>query len=255
MDCLPDRYAILELSPSLRERQRQTLRDAVPDLLSRVEWWERLPDRFQGVVFMNEVLDAIPPRVVARVGETWYEHGVTFDGHRFIASPQPLTDPALQALASSRFLAQGDVVAELNVAGEALLKTLGTCLTAGSTLFVNDYGFERHGTLPAQYAQGTLRAYYRHHVLDDPLLWPGLLDITYHVDFVAMAEAAQRGGLALTSFQTQQAFLQKHGILDGLTRIGTPEEAAYLSAAQAVRTLIDPAAMGGIFKVAEFRRL
>ncbi|MCL2309240.1 MAG: SAM-dependent methyltransferase [Proteobacteria bacterium] len=254
MDCLPDRYAILELSPTLRERQRQALCDAVPDLLSRVEWWERLPDTFQGVVFMNEVLDAIPPRVVARVGEAWYEHGVKFDGHRFAASLQPLTDPALLALASLRFPARGDYVAELNISGEALFETLGKCLTPGSTLFVNDYGFERSETLPTQYTGGTLRAYYRHHVLADPLLWPGLLDITYHVDFVAMAEAAQRGGLALMSFQTQREFLQEHGILDGLARSGAPEGAAYLSAAQAVRTLIDPEAMGGIFKVAEFRR-
>jgi SAM-dependent MidA family methyltransferase len=91
-------------------------------------------------------------------------------------------------------------------------------------------------------------------LLDDPLLWPGLLDITAHVDFVAMAEAAQRGGLALLSFQTQQEFLQRHGILDELARNGAPEETAYLTAAQAVRTLIDSEVMGGIFKVAEFRR-
>ncbi|MDR2017191.1 MAG: SAM-dependent methyltransferase, partial [Burkholderiales bacterium] len=197
MGCLPERYAILELSPTLRERQRQTLRDKIPDLVSRIEWPDALPKTFQGVVFMNEVLDAIPPRVISRVGTTWYEHGVKRDGNRFIAAPQPLTDPALQALAASRFPAQGDYVAELNIAGEALLETLGRCLAPGSTLFVNDYGFEREGALPAQYASGTLRAYYRHRLLDDPLLWPGLLDITAHVDFVAMAEAAQRGGLAL----------------------------------------------------------
>ncbi|MDR2243840.1 MAG: SAM-dependent methyltransferase [Burkholderiales bacterium] len=253
MNCLPDRYAILELSPTLRERQRQTLHDKVPDLVSRVEWLERLPDTFHGVVFMNEVLDAIPPRVVERVGDAWYEHGVRLDDGRFIIASQPLSDPALQALAASRFPVRGDYVAELNIAGEALLETLGQRLTSGSTLFIIDYGFERAETLPAQYAGGTLRAYYRHHVLNDPLLWPGLLDITCHVDFVAMAEAAQRGGLALTSFQTQGEFLQKQGILDHLTRIGAPEEAAYLSAAQAVRTLINPEAMGGVFKVVVFR--
>ncbi|MDR0247308.1 MAG: SAM-dependent methyltransferase, partial [Burkholderiales bacterium] len=187
-------------------------------------------------------------------GEAWVEYGVRADGNRFMTSLKPLSDSELLTLASSRFPAQGDYVAELNIAGEALLETLGQRLTRGSTLFVNDYGFEREGALPAQYAQGTLRAYYRHRLLNDPLLWPGLLDITYHVDFVAIAEAAQRGGLALVSFQTQGEFLQKHGILNNLVRSGRPEEAAYLSSAQAVRTLIDPEAMGGIFKVAEFRR-
>jgi SAM-dependent MidA family methyltransferase len=173
-------------------------------------------------------------------------------------------------LAASRFPkqsdAQGKYIAELNVEGEALLETLGRCLTAGSTLFVNDYGFERGETLPVQYANGTLRAYYRHRVLDDSLLWPGLLDITHHVDFAAMAEAARRGGLTLASFQTQSEFLQKHGILDRLAcdiKHGVEQNAehnnaqgemAYRSAAQAVRTLIAPEAMGGIFKVMEFRR-
>ncbi|MDR2710103.1 MAG: SAM-dependent methyltransferase, partial [Burkholderiales bacterium] len=93
MKCLPERYAILELSPSLRERQLQTLRSAVPDLLSRVEWLDHLPQSFQGVVFMNEVLDAIPPRVVERADGMWREQGVMFDGDRFIAASRPLNDP------------------------------------------------------------------------------------------------------------------------------------------------------------------
>ena len=258
MNALPERYEILELSPTLRARQRQTLSDECPDLLSRVAWRDGLPEAFAGVVFMNEVLDAIPPRVIACAEGKWYEYGVRFDGERFVAAMQALTDPALLALAAARFPEHGDYMAEINVAGEALIETLGKSLTTGSTLFANDYGFERGEVLPAHYARGTLRAYYRHRVLDDPLLWPGLLDITYHVDFVAMAEAAQRGGLTLASFQTQGEFLQQHGILDALAHgaeyNNATDEAAYLSAAKAVRALIDPDAMGGIFKVAEFRR-
>ncbi len=254
MGRLPERYAILEPSPALRERQRRTLQETVPELASRIAWIDRLPGTFYGVVFMNEVLDAVPAHVIGRTGGAWCEHGVAFDGGRFIASPRPLADPVLQALALARFPPQGDYIAEFNVAGEALLETLGRSLAPGSALFVSDYGFERHGSLPAQYAGGTLRAYYRHRLLDDPLLWPGLLDITAHVDFVAMAEAARRGGLTLNGFQTQGEFLRERGILDRLAHGGISGEATHLSAAQAVRTLLDAEAMGEVFKVAEFRR-
>ena len=77
---LPERYDILDLSPDLRERQQQTLAAAVPHLLPRVRWLDRLPATFAGVVVGNELLDAMPAHIVAWREDTICERGVEFDG-------------------------------------------------------------------------------------------------------------------------------------------------------------------------------
>ncbi len=78
-DALPDRYCLLEVSPDLRERQREHLRQRAPDASRRVEWIDVLPDRWRGVLLANEVLDAVPPHLIARRGGAWLERGVERD--------------------------------------------------------------------------------------------------------------------------------------------------------------------------------
>ena len=80
LDALPARYRILDVSPDLVDRQRATIARLAPAQLARVEWIDALPDAIDGAVVMNEVLDAIPPHVIARRGGAWFERGVAWDG-------------------------------------------------------------------------------------------------------------------------------------------------------------------------------
>jgi len=100
---LPLRYAILEVSADLRERQRVTLAERVPHLLDRVVWLDALPERITGLVVMNEVLDAIPCSLVARIDGAWYERGVCFTGERLAHVDRPLPGGPLRVLAEQRF--------------------------------------------------------------------------------------------------------------------------------------------------------
>lgn len=241
-------YTILEVSPELRERQRRTIDAMAPGAMRRVRWIERLPPDINGVVVLNEVLDAIAPRVVARRKGAWYERGVTWRDAKLAWEERALADPKLLAIARKRFPPEQDYASEINPAAEALVATLASRLRAGA-IAVADYGFPQAEYYHPQRAEGTLVAHYRHRSSADPFLWPGLCDLTAHVDFTAIAAAAEGAGLTVAGFATQSSALLGCGILDLLAAEGAPESLAYLRSAAAVQTLISPAEMGELFKL------
>lgn len=238
------RYRIVEVSPDLRERQRRALAAAhVP-----VEWCDALPSSIDGAIVMNEVLDAVAPHVVVRTGGQWYERGVTVEGDALRLEDRPLPEGPLRALAQARFPADIDYASEIAPAAEALVATLSQALAGGAIVMV-DYGFPQAEFYHPQRAAGTLVGHYRHRVHADPFLWPGLSDLTAHVDFTAIATAAHEQGLAVAGYTSQAAFLVAAGILDRLAEAGAPDSVAYLREAAAVQRLLSPAEMGEIFKV------
>ncbi len=244
----PQTYSILEVSPELRERQRATVATAAPGEAARVDWLDRLPEAIDGIVVMNEVLDALAPRVLARRGGAWLERGVTWNDGALAWDERPLADSRLLSAASARFPAEGDYVSEINPAAEALVATLARRLRSGALVIV-DYGFPQAEYYHPQRRDGTLMGHYRHRSHTDPFLWPGLSDLTAHVDFTAIARAAEGARMEVAGFATQASFLLGCGILDLLATTGAPESLAYLREAAAVQKLVSPAEMGEMFKV------
>jgi len=253
-DASPSRYAILEPSPDLRERQHATIGAEAAAHAARVEWLDALPATIDGALIANEVLDALPVHLIARRGEDWVEQGVMWDGSKdaFSWCARP-ADPRLAAIAAARFPAGGDYLSEINPAAETLVEDIGRRIARGAALFI-DYGFPATEFYHPQRDRGTLMCHYRHRVHEDPFAWPGLTDITAHVDFSAMAEAGVRAGLAVAGFAAQAPFLMGCGILDALTKVGAPESTAYLKAAAAVQKLLSPSEMGELFKVLALAR-
>ena len=247
-NALPVRYRILEVSAELRTRQRESIAAAANTSGVDVEWLDRLPATIEGVVVMNEVLDAVAPRVIARRDGAWFERGVAWQHDALQVAERPLDDARVRAIAERRFPARGDYVSELNPAAEALVATIARRLGAGALLII-DYGFPQREYYHAQRRDGTLMGHYRHRASADPLLWPGLADLTAHVDFTAMAETAERAGLRVAGFATQASFLIGCGILDLLGAVGATDSIDYMRAASAVQLLVSPAEMGELFKV------
>ena len=151
-------------------------------------------------------------------------------------------------LAAARFPAEGDYLSEINPAAEALVELIGRRLAAGAMLII-DYGFPRAEYYHRERSEGTLMGHYRHRAHTDPFLWPGLSDLTTHVDFTAIAEAGERAGLSVAGFTSQASFLLSCGLLDRLREVGPTESLAYLREASAVQTLTSPSEMGESFKV------
>jgi SAM-dependent MidA family methyltransferase len=249
----PSRYSIVEPSPELRERQRATLARLAPAPSARVEWLAEPPPSIGGAVVLNEVLDALPPHLIARRDGRWLERGVTRRGHTLAWAERPLGSERLRALAAARFPAAGDYESEINLAAETLIEDIGRRVAAGA-LIVVDYGFPRAEYYHPQRRHGTLMGHLRHRAHADPFLWPGLSDLTAHVDFTAVAEAGERAGLTVAGFASQASYLLSAGVLDRLQAVGRPESVAYLREASAVQTLTSPAEMGELFKVLALAR-
>lgn len=249
---VPERYLILELSGELRARQAQRLAALPGDLAARVQWLERLPEAFDGVVLGNEVLDAMPVHL-ARWDEVGIlERGVALDDAGGFAWRDRPAEGAVLAAAQA-LPVQAPYLSELPLAATAWIRQWGRVLGRGALLLV-DYGFPRHEYFHPQRDQGTLMCHYRHHAHSEPFHLPGLTDITAHVDFTGVAEAAVGAGLELAGYTGQAQFLFNAGLLEALAARGETDTAEYLRASNAVKMLTSPAEMGELFKVIALTR-
>jgi SAM-dependent MidA family methyltransferase len=256
MACLPERYLLLEVSPDLRERQRWLLQARLPELMARIEWIDAPPPGgLRGLVLANELLDALPVHRVEHGAGGWLEWLVVWrdGGVAWEAGPPASAEleRALERMAAGREL-PGGYRTELGLAQPVWVREMGRCLHAGALLVI-DYGYPRHELYHPQRGRGTLVCHYRHRAHDDPLLWPGLQDITAHLDFTALAEAGADAGLDLAGFTTQAQFLLALGLTDDLARAAA-DPAAYVALAAQVKRLTLPGEMGESFKVLALTR-
>ena len=242
-------YAIVELSGELRARQELALRD-----FPQVRWLDDFPAAFDGVVIGNEVLDAMPVSLVAKSPAGWSELHVALHDGRFayeeVAAGAPLLAQIARQIAHGASLPAG-YVSEVHTVACGFMASLARMLGAGSggAAILLDYGFPAHEYYLAQRASGTLMCHYRHHAHADPFYLPGLQDITAHVDFTALAVAAQDAGLEVLGYTSQAAFLIGAGIGDLLLRTDPAEPSAFLPQSNALQKLLSPAEMGELFKV------
>ncbi|MEO5566327.1 MAG: SAM-dependent methyltransferase [Luteimonas sp.] len=262
LDALPSRYAILEPSADLRERQQQRLRERLnPMLADLVEWLDAPPqDEWNGVLFANEVIDALPtPRFSLGDGAVFEEH-VVLDGEgRFIRSDRPAD--ALLAAAVRHAERQLDAPFADGYRSELLpqlpywLQAVIGGMQRGALLFV-DYGYPRREYYQPQRSDGTLRAFRQHHMVGDVLAHPGLQDITASVDFTALAEACSGAGFDFAGYCSQASFLLGNGLLQRLqeAEAKASDESARIRLRQEVKQLTLPDAMGERFQAMGFAR-
>jgi SAM-dependent MidA family methyltransferase len=251
---LPRRYLILEVSAELRARQRQALSALAPALAARVQWLDALPAvPIAGVMIANEVADALPFQRFVIDGAAAYERGVGLSADGQLIDADRPASPALQA-ELARLAPQGwppHYESELCPMLGPWIAAVAQALAHGVLLLI-DYGLPRHEYYHWQRNRGTLRCHFRHRAHDDPLLYPGVQDVTAWVDFTRVAEAGCDAGLDVTGFCTQAAFLLANGIEAEVAAADDAVARARL-AAQA-RVLLLPGEMGERFKVMALTR-
>ena len=229
----PRRYTIVDLSGSLRERQRATLA-AHADVL---HWADALPERLAGVVLGNEVLDAMPVQVLARVNGDWLERGVACN-----AAGELVWADRPTALRPPVDIAGGhDYVTEIHPQAEAFIKTLADRLQRGAAFFL-DYGFPEAEYYHPQRQMGTLIGHRGHRTDHQLLADVGLKDITAHVNFTGVALAAQDAGMQVLGYTSQGRFLFNCGLLDLAQQAGVRDNAM-------MQKLVNEHEMGELFKV------
>ena len=250
-DCLPGRYRILDVSADLRERQRATLESAIPQLLDRVEWLDRLPEDFTGVVVANEVLDAMPvERFVVRGGEV-NALGVTSSLGRLdwseARAPGAFADAVRAARRDAGVAWPEGYASEINLGLADWIAALAATVRRGLLLFV-DYGLPRREFYAAERREGTLLCHFRHRFHDDPFVRPGLQDITAWVDFTAVAAAGRAAGLDVAGYTTQAHFLIGCGLGEFVADVSGLDVVSRVNLSRQAMVLTLPGEMGERFK-------
>jgi len=247
---LPKHYFILEISSALRARQKALFVEKAPHLLVRIQWIDSLPSAgFRGIVFGNELLDAMPVERFRVGADGAAQLLVGWDENRFVWR-EAQANAALRNRVTALGLPEG-YVSEIGFAAEGWVRSVADVLEQGVLLLV-DYGFPGHEFYHPQRATGTLMCHYRHRAHGDPLLFVGLQDITAHVDFTAIARAGTESGLSLLGYASQALFLLGCGLDDIAARTSQSDERAYLQFTNEVKKLTLPHEMGELFKVIAF---
>lgn len=229
-------YFILETSAALRRRQSERLG-------TKVKFLERLPERFRGVVIANEVVDALPVHAVRWTEDGILERGV---GPRLTWEDRPARGALLDAARAIEVPIPYE--SEIGLAGRAWMRSLAERLEQG-VIFVIDYGFPSREYYHPQRAMGTLMGHSRHRTRGDPFERPGDQDLTAHVDFSALAEAARDAGAEVLGYANQAQFLVNCGITSVLAEANVDNALHYAPIAAEAHVLLSPAEMGEIFKV------
>lgn len=276
---LPDRYAILEVSADLADRQQARVRQLPQSLRERVMWLDRLPEApIRGVIVANEVLDALPvQRFTVREpspsagemsdarmpvsGESFvavpgslraFELGVALDGEEFVWREGADVFGAAETLLRDLPVAPpSGYRSELCLRIEPWIASVGQCLEQG-LLLLFDYGLPRAHLYHPQRTEGTLRCHFKQLAHDNPFINLGVQDITAWVDFTRVAEAALAAGLEVSGFATQAAFLLGTGI-EAMTAAATDLTTQVRLAGEARRLLL-PGEMGEAFKALALTR-
>jgi SAM-dependent MidA family methyltransferase len=250
-NALPERYAILEVSPELQQRQRDELLARVPEFIDRVSWIAELPSDFTGVVIANEVADALPVERFAKVDDQVLQCRVAADGDGFDWQHQPAPAVLAGAVAGiehsiGRPLPNGyesEVCLALAPWIEGLVRSV-----AQGVILLFDYGVTAREYYAPDRQGGWLRCHFRHHAHNDPLILPGIQDLTAWVNFSALADAAVTAGADVGGFVTQAHWLVNGGLQEELAGFESLPQAEQIELSKQTKLLTLPEEMGENFK-------
>ena len=252
LDALPERgYRILEVSADLRQRQELLLRQEIPEFMDKVTWLDELPVEFSGVIIANEVLDALPVERFVRRNREVVQICVAVDGESFVLRERQASQSLATAVAAieaelGRTLADG-FESEVCLAAPHWVGDIARILRKGM-VFLFDYGVSRREYYAGERSGGWLRCHFRHHAHNDPLILPGIQDLTSWVDFSLVAGAAVDGGLDVAGFVSQAQFLIGGGLHEQLADFAELPIDTQLKLSAQVKLLTLPGEMGENFK-------
>lgn len=247
-------YQIVERSPYLQSRQAARLSEVVRDWgTSHLKWKPSLEevdsDSVTGVVFSNELVDALPVHRVRMADQRLREICVAYKGGRFVECLDHSFSPNLVEYIEAHKVALSEgQTSELHLAAERWMKHVARLLHRGVVVTV-DYGHTRSDYYRSDRKDGTFLCYYRHAISTDPYSRVGEQDMTAHVNFSALASVGTTSGLDLIGFTTMANWLIGLGVED-LVRDQDQES----EDVRALAHLLRPHGMGTTFKVLAQRK-
>ena len=248
---LPRTYNIFEISPDLVERQKNKLKNDVPHMLDRVNWLSEIPSNFEGVVIANEVLDALPVERFIKRKSGIYQLFVSLKGDTFVWAEEKASDKLLKEVT----FIEDEIgksfpigyQSEINFAARSWVDYLGTFIKYG-VVFLFDYGVSRREYYAIDRNDGWIRCHYRHYAHNNPLILPGIQDLTSWIDFSAIAHSAYEAGLNIMGYQNQSQFFLGGGLENEILRIANFPIDEKIKLLNEIKILTLPNEMGENFK-------
>ena len=250
---VPQHYYLIEPSATLKARQKEFIKQELPQYMQHFVWLDTLPkEKISAIVIANEVLDAMPVHLFHYDGKQMQEYFVKENNHQFVfeldkPSSELLTNQ-LNVIQENYLNQQTNYTSEINLMAEGFIRSLSDCIQQGLILLI-DYGFLASEYYHPQRNKGTLMCHFKHRAHGDPLIYPGLQDITAHVNFSPLIETAEKQGFSIESFSNQASFLMNAGLIDLLNENADD----YFRHTQAIKLLTMPDQMGEIVKVLVLR--
>lgn len=249
------RLHLVERSPLARAEQAETLGPHAQRLATGSA---ELPAGVRGVIYANELLDALAPHLVVMRDGGLREVYVDAGDDRLVTREGPPSSPRIEAyLAAVGARLEPGWFAEVNLAAADWIRTAGSCLDCGFLMII-DYGHEASRLYSSSHSTGTLTTYRRHaseHRDEGPgwLMEPGERDITSHVDLTGIALAGREAGLQLLGVIDQTYFLLGLGLAERLLENGS-DAPLDVKRRLALKTLLLPGGMGSTHKVMVFAK-
>jgi SAM-dependent MidA family methyltransferase len=257
LDALPRSYLILEVSPDLREREQIYIAERIPELADRVVWIDSVPDTHRGVIVANEVLDSMPvERFVRRdAGVMQLRVAVEDDAFAFVetSAPESLAMAVASIEKSLGAPLPDGYTSEICLAIPPWIGGMAAALGEG-VAFLFDYGVSRREYYAPDRNTGWLRCHFRHRAHNDPLILPGIQDLTAWVDFTSVARAAVAQGFDIAGYAPQAQFLIGGGLENEMRDFETLTPAQQMALSQEVKKLTLPGEMGERFKCIALRK-
>ena len=245
-------YSLIERSPSLRQKLQATLSEHFFD--EKVSLAESfLPTGIPVIVFANEFFDALPVDILSREGEL----RIAEQNGRLLETWAPASVEASEFLDQYSVRPEAGERIEAPLVAQRYISQVAARIERGFLLAIDcgvlvaiDYGYTRREQLSGRH-RGTIAAYRQHSVSANPYEAPGEQDITAHVNFTALAGAAEQGGMKTQALRTQSQFLLGIGeqtqFADAFEECRLPQEHAKV--ALQLKHLVTPSGMGDTFHV------
>ena len=243
-----DHYFILEISHSLRKHQYELLiKNLPPHLFGKVQWIDQIPQEYNGIIFCNELLDALPIDLIKKSSGIPYQKGVALENDLFIWKDKAIKDLSIYDHINLESLPD-NYLAEDAIHIKSWVNKISESISKGVVIII-DYGFNHSEYFHEQRSQGTLMCHFKHHAHDNPLIQVGIQDITSHVNFSYVAREASSKGLHINGFISQANFLINCGILELLEKVNIEDSVLYMKSVSEIQKLLSPSEMGDLFKV------
>ena len=239
---LSGKYYIVEVSPNLRHQQQRNIKKHAPELLKKVKWLNQMPENFEGVILLNELIDAIPANRFIVEDNQIFSLGVSINSQdKFCFKKNEQISLSLPELPNG-------YVSEYRPLAKKFVQSVARNFKSGLMLII-DYGYEAYEYYHPERVNGTLTCFKNHQQNHNPFINIGRQDISVHVDFSQLAQTAVDCGLTINNMQTQANFLLENGIVELAQQKDLNNTIIRLKTSSEIQKLTMPGQMGELIKV------